>query len=146
MSKFKLIAIAIGIFLGAVVAVPTMTMADSPVDQAQNGVNQIGGSDAGNNGSLLRMINTAIDVLLFLAGTLAVVMIIWGAIRYIISRGESADVTAAKNTITYSVVGLILAIAAYAIVHFVVSSFQPTAAPTPTAPQPVPTPGKSMNR
>lgn len=147
MSKFKLIVITLGVLLSMVASTLSLpAMAQSPAAQAQTGVNEIGGSSAGNNGSLLPMIHTAIDVLLFLAGLLSVVMIIWGAIRYITSRGESADVTAAKNTITYAIVGLILAIVAYAIVNFIVSSFQPSPSPTPTAPEPTPTPGKSLTR
>ena len=60
--------------------------------------------------------------LLFVVGFLSVVMLIIGGIRYVISGGNSAAVTAAKNTILYAIVGLIIALFAYAIVNFVIGS------------------------
>jgi len=53
-------------------------------------------------------------------GVLAVVFIIVGGLRYAASGGNAAGVTQAKNTITYAILGLILAILAYAITQFVV--------------------------
>ena len=65
------------------------------------------------------IVNTIINVLLFLIAAVSVVMLIVGGFRYIISQGDSTKVTSAKNTILYSIVGLIIAILAYAIVNFV---------------------------
>ena len=66
------------------------------------------------------------SVLLFLIGVLSVIMLIFGGLRYVISGGNSSAVTAAKNTILYAIVGLIVAILAYAIVNFVINTFVPT--------------------
>jgi quinol-cytochrome oxidoreductase complex cytochrome b subunit len=66
---------------------------------------------------------TLSDVLSFvygIVGVLAVVFIIVGGLRYAASGGNAASVTQAKNTITYAILGLILAILAYAITQFVV--------------------------
>lgn len=60
--------------------------------------------------------------MLFIVGFLSVIMLIFGGLRYIISGGNSAAVTSAKNTILYAIVGLIIAIFAYAIVNFVIGS------------------------
>ena len=49
-------------------------------------------------------------------------MLIIGGIRYTISQGDSSAVTSAKNTILYSIIGLVVAILAYAAVDFVVNS------------------------
>ncbi len=65
----------------------------------------------------------AVNVLLFLIGAVSVIMIIYGGIRYVTSGGNQNQVTAAKNTILYAVVGLVIAILAYAAVNFIVSSF-----------------------
>jgi hypothetical protein cdiviTM7_00647 len=62
-------------------------------------------------------------VLLFLLGAVCVIMIIVGGFRYVTSNGDQSAVKAAKDTILYAVVGLIVAIAAYAIASFVVSYF-----------------------
>jgi len=62
---------------------------------------------------------TIVNVLLFLIGAISVIMLIYGGIRYTISGGNSANVTAAKNTILYAIIGLIVAFLAYAIVNWV---------------------------
>jgi hypothetical protein len=66
------------------------------------------------------------NILLFLIGVLSVIILIFGGLRYVISGGNSSAVTAAKNTILYAIVGLIVAILAYAIVNFVINTFVPT--------------------
>jgi hypothetical protein len=64
---------------------------------------------------------TIVNIFLFIIGAIAVIMLIYGGIRYTISGGDSKNVTAAKDTILYAVVGIIVAILAYAIVNFVIS-------------------------
>ncbi|MNI84677.1 hypothetical protein D3C73_1416030 [compost metagenome] len=49
-------------------------------------------------------------------------MLIIGGIRYTISGGDSSAVTSAKNTIMYAIVGIIVAVLAFAIVNFVLTS------------------------
>lgn len=66
------------------------------------------------------------NVLLFVVGAIAVIMIVIGGLRYVISGGDSTQVTAAKNTIMYALIGIIIAILAYAAVNFVVNSFVPS--------------------
>jgi hypothetical protein len=63
-----------------------------------------------------------VNALLFIIGAVSVIMIIYGGIRYTISGGEAKNVTAAKDTIIYSIVGLVVAILAYAIVNFVITN------------------------
>ena len=66
---------------------------------------------------------TVTNVMLFLIGAISVVMLIYGGIRYTISQGDSTAVTNAKNTIMYAVIGIVIAILAFAIVNFVVTTF-----------------------
>ena len=65
------------------------------------------------------MVTNIINLMLFIIGILCVIMIIWGGIRYTISNGASDKVKDAKNTILYAVVGLVIAIIAYALVNWV---------------------------
>ena len=67
------------------------------------------------------------SVLLFIVGAIAVIMIVIGGLRYVISGGDAAQVQSAKNTILYALVGIIIAILAYAAVNFVIGSFVPSA-------------------
>jgi small-conductance mechanosensitive channel len=67
--------------------------------------------------------------LLMVVGIISVLMLIWGGVRYIISGGDSKKVTDAKNTILYAIIGLIIAILAYAIVRFVIGAVGGTTEP-----------------
>lgn len=69
---------------------------------------------------------TIVNVLLFLVGAIAVIMLIFGGIRYVTSGGDQNSVTAAKNTIMYAIIGIIVAVLAYAVVNFVLTSLAPT--------------------
>lgn len=66
---------------------------------------------------------TITNVLLFIIGAISVIMLIIGGIRYVVSGGDSTAVTSAKNTILYAIVGIVVAILAYALVNFVITSF-----------------------
>lgn len=72
--------------------------------------------------NLMKTLNTIINVALGVIGFLAVVMIIVGGVMYTTSAGDAAKVTKAKNTIMYGIVGLVIALLAYAIVNFVLAN------------------------
>ncbi len=65
------------------------------------------------------IVTEIVDILLYVVGVVSVIMIIIGGLRYITSSGDSSNVTAAKNTILYAIVGLVIVIFAKAIVAFV---------------------------
>jgi len=77
---------------------------------------------------------TITNVLLFLIGAISVIMLIIGGLRYVVSGGDSTQVTNAKNTILYAVVGIVVAILAYAVVSFVITSFSGSASSGGVAP------------
>lgn len=64
------------------------------------------------------------NILIFLVGAIAVIVIIFGGLRYVTSTGDAARVKQAKDTILYGVIGLVIAILAFAIVNFVTSQLQ----------------------
>ncbi len=63
------------------------------------------------------------NIMLFIVGAISVIMIIIGGLRYVLSGGDSANVSAAKNTILYAIVGIIVSLLAYAAVNFVTGAF-----------------------
>lgn len=81
-----------------------------------------------NNNNLMSTINTIINVIIGIVGFVAVAMMIIGGISFITSQGDTSKVTKARNTILYGVVGLIVAILAFAIVNFVLGSVFSSAA------------------
>jgi Type IV secretion system pilin len=56
-----------------------------------------------------------------IAGSLAMLFVAVGGVRYIMSQGDSQKVAQSKNTILYAVAGLVVTISAFAIVKFVLS-------------------------
>jgi len=122
-----IVALLAAVGLSSTALVPAFAASCStPAECAQNGVDQTGGT--GGTTSVGDATKTIVNVLLFILGAVAVVMIVIGGIRYSISQGDSGAITSAKNTILYAVIGLVVAILAYAIVNFVVQQF---VVPTP---------------
>lgn len=64
-----------------------------------------------------------ITTLFIVLGSIAVIMIVIGGIRYTTSNGDASQTKAAKDTILYAVIGLVVAIMAYAIVSFTLTQF-----------------------
>ncbi|MBC7564971.1 hypothetical protein H7100_01930 [Candidatus Saccharibacteria bacterium] len=71
------------------------------------------------------VISTITNVLLFIVGALSVIMLIIGGLRYVISAGNSTAVTAAKNTVLYAIVGLVISFLAFAVINYIISSLAP---------------------
>ena len=84
----------------------------------QVGVDAAGGTNTKT--TVGDLIKTIVNALLFILGAVAVIMIVIGGIRYTTSNGDASHVKAAKDTILYAVVGLVVAMLAYAIVYWVV--------------------------
>jgi|ERR1700683_4341639 len=64
---------------------------------------------------------TVADTLIFLVGAVAVIFLIIGGLRYVISNGDPKNVSAAKDTILYAIVGIVVAIVSFAVVSFVIT-------------------------
>ncbi len=72
--------------------------------------------------SLMGTLNVIINVVIGVIGFVAVVVIILGGIQYTTSAGASDKVATAKNTILYGIIGLVIALLAFAIVNFVLAN------------------------
>ncbi len=73
--------------------------------------------------SITDYIATAINIFSVIVGVIAVVMIIIGGVKYITSGGDAGNVTGAKNTILYAIIGLVIVALSQVIVQFVLGSF-----------------------
>ena len=87
-------------------------------------------TDAGADTSekVNNLITQIINVFSVIVGIIAVIMIIWGGLKYITSGGDSGNVTGAKNTILYAIIGLIIVALSQFIVRFVLSKTAETTA------------------
>lgn len=84
---------------------------------------EVGSTDCSQDGDPKQRVNnlltTIINIFSLVVGVIAVVMIIIGGLKYITSGGESSNITGAKNTILYAVIGLVVVALAQFIVRFV---------------------------
>ena len=69
------------------------------------------------------LISILINFLLWAVGILSVAMIIFSGFRYITSAGDAAKTKSAQTALTYSIVGLIVAVLAWVIVKMVLRQF-----------------------
>lgn len=137
LPKFKIInvhtASTLGITTASMVAMTQLAHAQY-VDDVKTGTEYVdNGGSFGTASSLLQVI---VNILLFLIGATSVIMLIIGGIRFIVSSGDSQATTNARNTILYSIIGIVVAVAAYGIVSWILGRLynEPTVAPPPPVP------------
>ena len=86
--------------------------------QVSSGINAATTSEMQGK-SVNSTVGSIVNILLWVVGILSVTMIVWSGFKYITSAGDTSKLASAKSTLIYAVVGLIIAILAYAIVTFV---------------------------
>lgn len=72
--------------------------------------------------TVMYYLNIVINVVLGVMGVVSVVMIILGGINYTTSQGDPTKAGKAQKTIIFSIVGLVVALLAFAIVNFVLTN------------------------
>ncbi len=130
--KLKAKALIIGVFVGAV-----LFMVGAGAVWAQEiGLNYANnlGLPSGTTDPRVLAINIIRFLLTFL-GLIAVAMILYGGWLWLSSKGEADKIRKAKRVLTSAIIGLIIIIAAFAIVtfilNFVTSTLGPTCDPPP---------------
>lgn len=68
-----------------------------------------------------QLVNNTLNVVYFIAGFVAIGMIIYAGIRYMNANGEVDRIKAAHRTLSYGIAGLIIVALAFAITAFVIS-------------------------
>lgn len=110
--------------LSLAVAVPALAGAQSPQQQACEALGNVwdaGSSTCGTGEAELNStVSRVIELFSVIVGIAAVIMIIVGGFLYVTSGGDSNKVAAAKHTIIYAIIGLVIAVVAQIIVRFVI--------------------------
>ena len=119
------------------VAVPTYASVNTPITCPEDSLNagqslpaaKCNVKDANTDtdgGSLWTTLSTIINVIVGALGVVAVIMIVLGGVQFVTAQGDASRVKKAKDTIMFAVIGLVVAILAWAIVNFVLGSiFKP---------------------
>jgi hypothetical protein len=121
------------------VAVPTVAFADiqdclsagtdvnnPQLDQAVQGSNCSPSDTTQASTSINNIIKTVVNIFSIIVGIVAVIMIIIGGFKYITSGGDSNNISSAKSTIIYAIIGLVVVALAQFIVQFVLNKVTTT--------------------
>lgn len=109
LAKVFLFVAFITIFV-SVMIMPALALGPPP---APNGVPTV---------PLPQLINQISSIILLLVGVVAVLFLIIGGFRYITAAGVPEQVQAAKGTIMYAIIGIVITLLAYAVVQFVINA------------------------
>lgn len=117
------IALAVVIGLAGVTLVPQTASAQEPLGACDiNESSALCATEKRSNNEgdgYSYVVKNVVNILLYIVGAAAVIVIIISGIRYVVSGGNSNQVQAAKLSLIYAVVGLLVAIIAYSIVNYV---------------------------
>ena len=101
----------------------SLVYAADATDEVCRGIGATSGTGGCNveRGSLTAdsLVRTVVNILSIVVGIIAIIYIIIGGIKYITSSGDANNVTSAKNTIMYAIIGLVVVALAQLIVRFV---------------------------
>lgn len=120
----KLLLVLVAVVAVLTLAHPMHGVSADSVSDACKGV----GLSAGTKGcsspgvSINDVIKSVVNIISGIVGVVAVIMIIVGGFKYITSGGDANNVSSAKNTIVYAIVGLVVVALAQLLVHFVIKT------------------------
>jgi type IV secretion system pilin len=117
--------VILSVALLAAFAMPALAtssvLAASPKAEICQGLGQVSGSCSGGSSDINHALKSAINILSFVAGVVAIIMIIISGLKFITAQGDSSGVASARSSLIYALVGLVVAALAQFIVHFVLA-------------------------
>jgi hypothetical protein len=124
LKKLGVLAAVITLLFTFIAAVPAEVGAQANKDAVCDGVGLVGGQgcDAPRGSPTIpSVMRTVVNILSWIIGIVAVIMLIIGGFKYVISGGDSASVKSAKDTILYALIGIAIAALAQVLVIFVLN-------------------------
>lgn len=82
------------------------------------GADELGLPTTSSDASVLENI---LSIVFLVLGALSVIFIIFGGFKYVTSTGNPERATEGRQTILYALIGLVIAVSAFAIVRFVIA-------------------------
>lgn len=112
-------------FVGSAVLVATAAQATQAACTNTNTIadGALCSQPTGTPATIQNTFSTIANTLIFIVGAVAVIMLVIGGLRYALSAGDSSAVKGAKDTILYALIGVIVAVIAFAAVNFVITRF-----------------------
>lgn len=112
----------VSLFAAALALQPSTALAaSSPKDEICAGIGEANDGSCGNGGDLTNVIRNIINIFSIIVGIVAVIMVMVSGFKYVTSGGDSGNVTSAKNTLIYAIVGIVVVAFSQFIVQFVLT-------------------------
>ena len=124
MFKEKLLMLkktAAQVGLGITSALVTAGTVLATNQDAQEGINTAKGNL--QTTSLTDSVANVTNIMIMIIGVVSVIMLIIGGFRYVLSGGDQKGTSAAKDTILYAIIGVVVALLSYSIMNFVIGQF-----------------------
>lgn len=126
-ARFITAAVALALSVFGLSLIPTVTHAvgstsvcDTNVPQEIKDANGCGGG--GGSTDFANVICEIIKIVVGFMGAVAAIFVVVGGFQFMTSAGDAGKVAKAKQTILYSLIGLIVCVLAFAIVNFVITN------------------------
>lgn len=112
----------VSLFGGVMMAPGVSATVTCPDGSLQTTAPTLAGCNVSGGNTLMSSLQVIINVVIGVLGFVSVAMIVLGGVQYVTSAGDSSKTKKAKDTIMYAVIGLVVAILAFAIVNFVLKN------------------------
>ncbi len=103
-------------------AVSMFGYAATSVILASSAGSYISGINTAGGGNLIGFIKSALNTVIALAALVAVGILVYSGIQYILAAGDDGKVEKATKGITYAVIGLVICFVSMLIVQFVLTT------------------------
>lgn len=125
------ILVSLFIILGLLIVPVTTYAATSSAEEACQGLSAVSPdgtceTKSGAESSIDRLLKVVLTMLSFIAGIIAVVMIIVSGFKYITSNGDSNSLSSSKKSLIYAIIGLVVVAISQFIVMFVINNVTKT--------------------
>lgn len=122
----KKILISLAIIFTSFVSMTSLNLkAATAVDQACKGLTELNSSNncsSGSSSSVDNLVKNVTNLISYIVGAVAVIVIIFAGFRFITAGGDQNTVSSARNMLLYAIVGLVIAATAQLIVHYAINT------------------------
>lgn len=120
--KMLILSLALALSMGSIFAISSPSLATAAAkDDICNGIGA-SGTACGGGGDLAKLMKNILNLFSIIIGVVAVFMMVYAGYQFNVSKGDGAKTAEARNTITYALVGLVVATLAQFLVLFVINT------------------------
>lgn len=80
-------------------------------------------ADVPSIGCFAPIVSNVINIALTFAGAVTLLFLLWGALQFVISRGDPKALQNAQKTMTYAVIGIVVVLGSFFIINIFTTAF-----------------------